>query len=140
MAKLAVCEGEVVTVDGKRSSIDWYTEEFVMSDSVDTIAKARSMLQAGLVAERLRQKVEGFKRVRTCQVVSLDATEQKAESTELDDLLLEAISLSCVPEQIDRYKTADSKIRALKKAIDGHKERKKKEKKKETVTDEGFVD
>ena len=124
MSKLATCEGEVVTVDGKRSTVNYYSEEFVMSDKVETASQARSMLQAGLISERLREKVVGFRRVRTCQVVSFEDTDLAAASGEFDEVLLEATELGCVPEGFERYGTTESKVRALRTAIVRHKERK----------------
>jgi len=123
MGKLAVCEGEVVMVNNKVSTIEWYSEEFVLSDSVKDIGVARSMLQAGLIASRLRPKVTGFRRVRTCQVVKFEDTSEKPASSAFDALLMEAVELSCVPEQIDKYATDESKAYALKTAIARHKER-----------------
>lgn len=123
MSKLAKVEGEVVTVDGGRATIDWYTEEFVLDGSIDSIPLARSVLQAGLVSERLRTKLKNFRRVRTCQVVELTDTTAAPESDGLDTLLLKATQYGCVPEHMERYATKESRMRALRTAIERHEQR-----------------
>lgn len=152
MGKLALVEGEVVTVDGGRATIDWYTEEFVLDGSIDSIPLARSVLQAGLVSERLRVKLKNFRRVRTCQVVELTDTDRKPEDGGLDTLLLKATQYGCVPEHFERYATKESRVRALKTAIERHESRVlsaeekhdnddgKKARKKARVTGGEFVD
>lgn len=140
MPKKAVCEGEVVVKDGSRSSIEFYTEEFVLDDAVKNLEQARSMIQSGLISERLRRTVENYRRVRTCQVISFTETKDKAEHSELDKLLLKATELNCIPENIESYKRPDYKAKALEKAIERALERNEKQKKSENVQDLGYVD
>jgi len=97
MAKKAVCEGEVVVKDGASSAIEFYTQEFILDDAVKSLEQARSMIQAGLINERLRKEVQNYRRVRTCQVVSFESTTEKAAHSELDKLLLKATELGCMP-------------------------------------------
>ena len=139
MAKKAVCEGEVVVKDGSRSSIDFYTEEFILDDEVKSLEQARSMIQSGLISERLRKTVENYRRVRTCQIVSFTETKEKPEHSELDKLLLKATELNCIPENIESYKRPDFKAKALEKAIDRALERQAKQGK-DNVQDLGYVD
>lgn len=137
MAKKAICEGEVVVRDGTNSAIEFYTEEFVLDDAVKNLEQARSMIQAGLIADRLRKNLANYRRVRTCQVTSFEVTKDKAEHSELDKLLLKATELGCMPENIESYKRPDFKAKALEKAIERHLERKEK---KDPMQDQGYVD
>ncbi len=138
MAKKAICEGEVVVKDGTHSAIEFYTAEFVLDDSVETLAQARSMIQAGLITERLRREVSNFKRVRTCDVIEFTKTNESPEHGELDKLLLKATELGCMPENIESYKKPEAKAKALQKAVDRALERNGKAK--DNVTDLGYVD
>lgn len=118
MSKKVKAEGEYVVKDGyKSSSICFYEEEFILDDAVGSLSQARSMLQAGMMAERLRRTVENFVRVRTCQVVSFEETTESPENGDLDKILLRATELGCVPENIGNYKRPDYKIKALQNAI-----------------------
>jgi len=137
MAKKAVCEGEVVVKDGASSAIEFYTQEFILDDAVKSLEQARSMIQAGLINERLRKEVQNYRRVRTCQVVSFESTTEKAAHSELDKLLLKATELGCMPENIESYKRPDFKAKALEKAIERHLSRKDK---KDPMQDQGYVD
>jgi len=139
MGKLAKCEGEVVVKDGTHSAIEFYEVDFVLDDAVKTLEQARSMIQGGLIAERLRREKPNYRRVRTCQVVSFGSTEDKPENGEMDKLLLRATQLDCLPENIDSYKRPDYKIKALQKAVERAEERLKKPEK-SNVKDEGYID
>ncbi len=94
------------------------------------------MIRKGLITERLRKKIEGFKSVRTCQVISIEPTTATTELGELDIAILKAIELGCVPENLDSYRRADYKLKAVQKAIDAAKKRKED---KDIVKDEGIV-
>ena len=139
MGKLAKCEGEVVVKDGTHSAIEFYEVEFVMDDAVKTLEQARSMIQGGLISERLRREKPNYRRVRTCQVVSFESTEAKPEHSELDKLLLRATQLDCLPENIDSYKRPDYKMKALEKAIERAEARLSKPEK-SNIKDEGYID
>lgn len=141
MGKKAKCEGEVIVVQNNAKSVEFYTEEFVLDDSVPDIAQARCIIQGGLIDERLRRNVKGYKRWRTCDVVSFEGTSDKpeAEETELQKLLMEATRLGCLPDTIDSYRRADHKAKALQKAIDNHKSRMAKPEKSNTQ-DMGYID
>jgi hypothetical protein len=125
MAKLAKVEGEVVVKDGTGQSLEFYEESFVLDDAVKNTNQARSIIKKGLISERLRRVVKGYKRVRTCQIVEFTNTDQVAEQSDMDKLFLEATELGCVPENIDNYKRPDFKQKALEKAIAGAKARAK---------------
>jgi len=139
MGKKAVCEGEVVFKDGNNTAIKFYTEEFVLDDSIPDLERARSLIQAGLIADRLRRTIEGYKRVRTCEVVSFGSTNEQAENGKLDKLLSEAATMGCLPENIEIYADPENKARALERAIEGQKKRAKKAKA-DNVQDMGYVD
>jgi hypothetical protein len=139
MAKKATVEGEVIVVQNNAKSVEFYSEEFVLDDTVPDIARARSIIQGGLIAERLRKTVKGYKRWRTCEVTALVDTAGKAEESELQKLLMEATALGCLPDTIDSYRRGDHKEKALRKAIDLHKERLKKVEK-SNIQDMGYID
>lgn len=117
MSKLAKVEGEVVVKDGTGSSIEFYEQEFILSDEVHSVNQARSLIKKGLITERLRREIQGFKRVRTCQIIEFTSSNAPAEQSEMDKLFLRATELGCVPENIDNYKRSDFKAKALEKAI-----------------------
>ena len=123
MDKLVKVEGELVVKDGTGRMIEFYEEEFILDESVDTVDKARSLIKKGLITERLQRKVSGFKAVRTVKVVSIEDSVEKADDSELTKAMLKAIELNCVPQNIDNYKRADYKLKALEKAIDAQEER-----------------
>lgn len=118
MAKKAIVEGEVLVKEGNTTNIEFYTEEFVLDDAVDTLEEARRLIKKALISDRLQRTVKNFKRVRTCQVIEFGGTSEKAENSELDQLMLQAVELDCVPENITNYKRTDHKIKALQKAIE----------------------
>lgn len=117
MSKKVLVEGEAVKKDGPFNTFFFYEEEFTLDDAVESIGQARSMIQAGLINERLRDKNDGFRRVRTCQVVSFEASKEEAKQGDLDKLLLKATELGCMPENIDNYRRPDYKMKALERAI-----------------------
>lgn len=139
MPNKATVEGEVIVRDGTGNSIEFYTEEFIVDDAVRTAGQARSIIKKGFITDRLRKTVEGFKRVRTCQVVEFQKTSDKPENSELDQLLLKAAELECIPENIDNYKRPDYKQKALERAIAKAEERKAKAKP-DAMKDLGEVD
>ncbi len=127
MDNLVKVEGELIVKDGTGRMIEFYEEEFIISSKVTTREQARSLIRKGLIRERLK-KIDGFRAVRTCQVVSMEPTEQEAEQSELDIALIKAIELGCIPENIDSYKRQDYKLKALQKAIELATARNKKKK------------
>lgn len=138
MGKLAKCEGEVIVKSGTHSEIEFYEEDFILSNDIESEGHARIIVSA-LIADVLRKKIKNFKRVRTCQVIALEDSDQKSENGDLEDLLIEATKLQCVPENIDNYKRPDYKAKALQSAIDKHKERAKR-KKPDSMKDLGPVE
>lgn len=123
MDKLVKVEGELVVKDGTGRMIEFYEEEFILDESVDSIDKARSLIKKGLITERLQRKVSGFKAVRTVKVISIEDSEEKADNSDLTKAMLKAIELNCVPSNIDNYKRADYKLKALDRAIEAQEER-----------------
>jgi hypothetical protein len=138
MAWKVKVEGEVIVRDGTGNAIEFYEKEFLLDDSVKNEAQARCLLHNGLISERLRKEVQGYRRWRTCQIVSFEKAQEAAEHSELDVALLEAIQLGCVPENIDNYRRPDYKLKALLAAIESHKS--KKAAHKDNVQDQGYVD
>lgn len=128
MSKKVVVEGEVIIKDGSYAISEFYTEEFILDDAVKTAAQARSMIQSGLIAERLRRKTTNFRRVRTCQVIEFADASEKVENSDLDKALLRATELSCVPDNIENYRRPDFKLKALLNAIKAAEDRKAKAK------------
>lgn len=126
MPKKVTVEGEVIAKDGSYAVSEFYTEEFILDDAVKNEAQARSMIQAGLIADRLRKTVANFRRVRTCQVIGFESTQEKPESSEMDKALLRATELGCVPENITNYRRPDHKLKALQNAIELAEKRKQK--------------
>jgi len=137
MSYLIKVEGELVVKDGAGRMIEFYEEDFILDISDKN--KARSLIRKGLITERLQKKTHGFKSVRTCQVISIEPTEEKSEVSDLTTAMLKAIELGCVPENIDNYKRQDYKLKAVQKAIENFEQRKK-AKKPDNVTNEGVVD
>ncbi|UOF77781.1 hypothetical protein [Caudoviricetes sp.] len=141
MAKKAIVEGEVLVKEGNTTNIEFYTEEFVLDDVVDSLEEARRLIKKALISDRLQRTVKNFKRVRTCQVIEFGGTTEKAENSELDQLMLQAVELDCVPENIGSYKRTDYKIKALQKAIESKIARNAEKKTaKGNETDLGMVD
>ena len=118
MSKKAYAEGEVLVKDGNTTNIEFYEEEFILDDCVQDISEARRIIKKALVHDRLQKKVSNFKRVRTCQVIKLESSDQKSENSELDKIMYETIRLDCVPENISNYKRTDYKIKALQNAVE----------------------
>jgi hypothetical protein len=117
-------EGQYVATINKIPTVKLYKEIFELPDNADSIGVARSVLQAGLVADRLGSKIDGFKRVRTCQVKDLEKTNAKAKKDKATELLVEATKLNCVPEGLEAYSDPAVRESVLEKAI----ARKKKQK------------
>ena len=138
MSNLVKVEGEAYLLEDGVAGIEFYEEEFIVDSSVDSVGKARSLLRKAFITERLRKKLSGFNRVKTMQVVEFEPTDKKAKQSDLDKKLLQAIELSCVPENLELRKTDEAKVRALDTAITTAKARK--EKKRKTVIDQGFID
>jgi len=116
-----------------------FTRKSLFFDAVQNANQARSLVRKGLISERLRKKVHGFKRVRTCQIIEFTVTDETAEQSDMDKLFLEATELGCVPENIDNYKRPDYKMKALERAIENHKARAKAQKP-DAMQDMGYVD
>lgn len=148
MPKKAVVEGDVVLRANNSLELEPFTEEFILEDeafknSKDHIGTARIIIKKGLLKERLRKKYKNFKSERASQVVSLQDTDDELEKDEhgLAALLIEATKLDCIPENIENYRRPDYKAKALERAIESEKKRRdKKLKKKDNVTDLGYVD
>lgn len=137
MNNLVKVEGEVIVKDGTGSMIEFYEEEFVLEIGL-TKSEYLSLIRKGLIAERLRKR-DGYKRIRTCQIVSIDSTDNaKDETTDLTKAMLRAVELNCIPANLDNYKRADYKLKAILKAID-LAEKKAKAPKKDIVQDMGYV-
>ncbi len=142
MTNKAIIEGEVILRDGRGSECAFYELEIDIPDTITTTDKARMYItRGGVASDLLKKEYNNFKSVRTCQVLTVTTGEAGKELTELEALTLEAVELGCVPENLDNYKRKDYKAKALQKAIDSHKARAEKAKKKKSnVVDEGFVD
>lgn len=133
MSHLAKCEGELVIKRAGGNEIIFYEEEFVLSNEVASLEEARSVIQAALLDNRMRRKVEGYKSWRTCQVVSFEPTKQKNENSPLEALLLEATKKGCLPENIGSYADDASKMKAIERSLKNLDERVKKEAEKEAA-------
>lgn len=140
MSKKAVVEGEVmVRTEAKTVLLDLYSETFILDDSVKTLEQARSVIKNGLLHDRLSKKVKNYKRFRTYEIISFENTNEEAEQSGLNKLLVEASSLDCVPENLDIYSSAEGKEKALERAIETKKKRGRPAKNQD-VEDQGFVD
>lgn len=131
MAKLAKCEGQLVIKNAGGTENEYFECEFLLSDKVENIAQARSIIQAGLLHEKLLKEVPKYKNWRECQVVSLEDSDQKAETSEIEMLLLKCTEAGCVPENLSSYASEPSKIKALTKALERHEKRVSAEREKE---------
>lgn len=138
MSTVYTVEGELFTKDSNGTTMEFYQEDFVIDGDI-TNNEALSLIRKGLISERLQRKVNGFRRIRTCQLVDSKPSTDKPEDSELTRTLTEAINLGCVPQNIDNYKRKDHKLKALQKAIEGHKVRLAK-KTKDSTQDLGIVD
>ena len=141
MPKKVKVEGQFKYKDGLSVGIGFYEEEFILDDGVKTKEQARSLIQNALITERLRKTAENFKGCRTCNVVEFKDTVEQPEFSELDKMMLKAMELGCVPENIDNYRRPDYKLKALQQAIENHNSiAAARKKKKDDVQDEGYVD
>jgi hypothetical protein len=120
MAKLAKCEGQLVVKRAGGYENEFFETEFLLSDSVENIDQARSIIQAGLLHEKLLKDVPQYKNWRECQVISLEATDAKTTTSALETLLLKCSEAGCVPENLASYSSDASKVKALQKAHDNH--------------------
>lgn len=123
MAKLAKCEGQLVVKRAGGYENEFFETEFLLSDSVENVHQARSIIQAGLLHEKLLKDVPAYKNWRECQVISLDSVAGKIETSELETLLLKCSEAGCVPENLSSYASDKSKEKALQKALDNHNAR-----------------
>ena len=123
MAKLAKCEGQLVIKQAGGMVNEYFEAEFLLSDDVKDINQARSIIQAGMLHEKLIKDVPHYKNWRECQVVSLESTDQKVNTSELEQLLLKCSEAGCVPENLASYASDKSKVKALEKAIERHEKR-----------------
>lgn len=139
MAKKAFVEGEVILRERGGSSIEFYTEEFILGDEVKDINQARVIIKKAMLDGKLREKYKNYKRFRTCQVIKFENTVEKAEHSDLDKLLIRATELNCIPENLNNYKRPDFKAKALEKAIE-QAEKRKPLKSEANTEDQGYVD
>lgn len=123
MAKLAKCEGQLVIKRAGGFENEYFEAEFVLSDDVKDVNQARSIIQAGLLHEKLLKDVPQYKNWRECQVVSLEPVDGKSDASELEQLLLKCSELGIVPENLSSYASEKSKVKALTKALDNHERR-----------------
>lgn len=140
--KIAKVEGEVVVKDGSGLSVEFYEREFELDDAVKDEGMARAVVRKAMVADELRRSVEGYKRVRTMQLVSLEDRAGAKVGGELDRLVVKALEIDAVPENLEKYGSDESKKRAVKASIDrveGARRRKAKKGAVEVI-DEGYVD
>lgn len=123
MAKLAKCEGQLVIKRAGGFENEFFETEFLLSDSVQDVHQARAIIHAGLLHEKLLKDVPQYKHWRECQVTSLETTDAKADTSELEQLLLQCSEAGCVPENLASYASEASKTKALAKALDRHEKR-----------------
>ncbi len=128
MDNLVKVEGEMIVKDGTGRMSEPYEEEFIISHEIKTPEQARSLIRNGLIVDCLRKKVNGFRAVRTCQIVSMEPTKEQAPQSDLDKAFIKAIELGCIPENISVYKSPVSKLKAIEKAIELAETQKKKKK------------
>lgn len=142
MAKKVVIEGDAqIRTEANTITLTRYKETFILDDSVQDVNQARSVIKNGLLHDRLTEKVKNYKRFRTYEIKSFEDTEELAEKSKLDKLLVEATKLDCMPENLNIYSSADGKEKALERAIESKKKRQKSAKKKKNdVEDQGYVD
>jgi len=83
------------------------------------IGYARSIIQNGLIIDKLKSMDKNYKSTRECQVESIEPVKNKESSidSELQDLLTEATELGCVPPNYPTYKTDASRKRRLREAL-----------------------
>jgi len=123
MAKLAKCEGQLVKKEAGGMVNEYFEAEFVLSDEVKDVHQARSIIQAGLLHEHLMKEIPQYKNWRECQVISLESTNAKVNTNELEQLLLKCSEAGCVPENLASYASDTSKVKALTKALERHEKR-----------------
>lgn len=110
-------EGEVRVRDGSNLTTEFYEREFDIDD-VENEGIARSVVRKALLGEDLRRTVRGFKSIRTMRVVDLSQKKgKKTEVTKLERLMAEAIKEDAVPDGLDQYGSADSKVAALERSL-----------------------
>jgi len=139
--KKAIIEGELLLKSGKQTDIEFYETSVLIPDTVTTLDGAQHYtVRSGLVREAMR-KAKNFKAIRTQKVIRIEdiKDDENREMSELEELLVVAAGLSCIPEGLDAYKKDDSKVKALQKAIERAEERKKKQKNKSKELS-GYVD
>ena len=87
------------------------------------------VIRKSLLDDRLKERNENYRYFRTCEIVSISEANNKNNSelndTELSKLMVDAITLNCVPQNITQYTTNDQKVKALKKALQMSKMRAK---------------
>jgi hypothetical protein len=137
MALKVKVEGELVTRDHNGNAIEFYEEEFILGADVRTKEQAHVIVKKALLDDRLRRGHKGYKRFRTAQIVEFGTTDEPAEQSDIDKLLIKATALNCIPENLNNYKRPDHKQRALEKAIALAEARKPE---KSNVQDLGYVD
>jgi cell division protein FtsX len=135
MSKLVKVEGDVAIDNGVGVFIDTYEAEFILDDNINEIGIARSLIRKSMITPKLKKEITGFKHVRTMQVVSMEDTKEQAqENGEFQTLMLEAIELVCVPENLELRASEEAKIKTLKDAIRMKKARNARVKSKENGT------
>ena len=105
-------------ISGRLAQIDSYEVEFTMAEG-DT-AKARLIIQnSGMLDEKLRKEKTSYKRWRTCQVIDIKniGGETKKDVKELEDLLIEATELACMPVSYKSFTNDKLRKEALKASI-----------------------
>ena len=131
MAKLAKCEGQLVIKQAGGFVNEYFEAEFLLSDDVKDVNQARSIIQAGLLHEKLLKDVPHYKNWRECQVTSLEQSNDNVPTSKLEQLLLKCSEFGIVPDNLASYSNDANKEKALQKALTRHEERVKREAEKE---------
>lgn len=120
---------------GKLSEIDYYEAEFELNEGRESYARA-IIQDSGILDTFLLKSPEckKYKRWQTCQVVSIKEIKDKEidkEAKEVEELLVEAIELACVPTTYKRFRSDTARKMALTEALEKKKARIEKDKAKQ---------
>lgn len=123
MFKVTVAGNYVTT--GRIAQIEYYEASFELAEGQESLARA-IIQNSGIIDDHLRKTKKNFKRWQTCGIIQIEELKDKKakeEDKELEELLIEATNLGCIPSTYKRLVNTEPKKKALVDAIERKKKR-----------------
>jgi hypothetical protein len=118
MTNKVYIEGEFVSKSGKKRTRESFSEEFVLSNMMSELPRIRKFVQNYLAPKILKKKHEGFCGLISCNVLNVVPTSDPSVMGTLDELILQAIEMNCLPHNLDLITKNKHKASLIKRCIE----------------------